>query len=297
MIIINMFYTSYCASGDFCSATKGIRKKTVWRTPTRILHTMLPNHSQPRRASQTKEPRFQCASKNSRCAFANGMQPIERSTTMSKQELLKKMSDDVLDMEEEDIIDDARDYLAEGHDPQEGILQGLVDGMRRASEMYENGEYFVPELINCSDAMYAGMDVLLDAMPDSGSHIGKAILGVVEGDTHDIGKSLVKVMLETAGIEVIDLGRDVPVERFVECVRENEDARLLCMSSLMTTTMQGMETVIKRLEEENLRDQVKVMVGGAPISQGFAKRIGADLYTPNAIVASNEAVKLIESVR
>lgn len=216
---------------------------------------------------------------------------------MSKEELLQRMSNCVFDMEEEEIVDVARDYLDAGFDPQEGILGGLVDGMRRASEMYEKEEYFVPELINCSDAMYAGMDVLTAALPDTGDHIGKAVIGVVEGDTHDIGKSLVKVMIETAGVEVADLGRDVPIEVFVDYVRDHEDVDLLCMSSLMTTTMGGMATVIERLEEEGLRDRVKVMIGGAPISNGFAKRIGADLYTANAIEASSGAIKLIESVR
>ena len=216
---------------------------------------------------------------------------------MSKEELLQKMSDCVFDMEEEEIVDVAKDYVDGGFDPQEGILEGLVDGMRRASEMYEREEYFVPELINCSDAMYAGMDVLVAALGDTGDHLGKAVIGVVQGDTHDIGKSLVKVMIETAGIEVCDLGRDVPLEDFVAYVRDHDDVDLLCMSSLMTTTMQGMATVIQRLEEEGLRDKVKVMVGGAPISAAFAKRIGADLYTPNAIEASSGAVSLIEAVR
>ena len=216
---------------------------------------------------------------------------------MGKEELLQRMSDCVFDMEEEEIVDVAKDYVDGGFDPQEGILEGLVDGMSRASEMYEREEYFVPELINCSDAMYAGMDVLTAALGDTGDHVGKAVIGVVQGDTHDIGKSLVKVMIETAGIEVCDLGRDVPLEDFVTYVRDHDDVDLLCMSSLMTTTMQGMATVIQRLEEEGLRDRVKVMVGGAPISAAFAKRIGADLYTPNAIEASSGAVRLIEAVR
>ena len=216
---------------------------------------------------------------------------------MGKEELLQRMSDCVFDMEEEEIVDVAKDYVDGGFDPQEGILEGLVDGMRRASEMYEREEYFVPELINCSDAMYAGMDVLTAALGDTGDHVGKAVIGVVQGDTHDIGKSLVKVMIETAGIEVCDLGRDVPLEDFVTYVRDHDDVDLLCMSSLMTTTMQGMATVIQRLEEEGLRNRVKVMVGGAPISAAFAKRIGADLYTPNAIEASSGAVRLIEAVR
>ena len=216
---------------------------------------------------------------------------------MGKEELLNKLSDYVFGMEDEEIVDVAREYVDAGYDPQDGIINGLVDGMRRASEMYEQEEYYVPELIICSDAMYAGMDVLQAAMTSTGEHIGKAVIGVVEGDTHDIGKSLVKVMIETAGIEVEDLGRDVPVEDFVTYVREHEDVDLLCMSSLMTTTMQAMEAVVKRLEEEGLRDRVKIMVGGAPVSAAFAERIGADMYTANAIEASAGAVQLIEQGR
>lgn len=216
---------------------------------------------------------------------------------MHKEELLQKLSDYVFDMEDEEICEVTQEYIDAGFDPQEGILEGLVDGMRRASEMYEQGEYFVPELINCSDAMYASMEMLQNAMPGSQEYIGKAVIGVVQGDTHDIGKNLVKIMIETAGIHVHDLGRDVPASDFVAYVRDNEDVDLVCMSSLMTTTMPGMEAVIKGLEEEGIRDRVKVMVGGAPVSAGFAQRIGADLYTSNAIEAKSGAVSLLEQMR
>lgn len=215
---------------------------------------------------------------------------------MQKEELLQKLSDYVFDMEDEEICEVTQEYIDAGFDPQEGILEGLVDGMRRASEMYEQGEYFVPELINCSDAMYASMEMLQNAMPGLQEYIGKAVIGVVQGDTHDIGKNLVKIMIETAGIYVHDLGRDVPVSSFVDYVRENEDVDLVCLSSLMITTMPGMEAVIKGLEEEGIRDRVKVMVGGAPVSAGFAQRIGADLYTSNAIEAKAGAVSLLEQM-
>lgn len=134
---------------------------------------------------------------------------------MQKEELLQKLSDYVFDMEDEEICVVTQEYIDAGFDPQEGILEGLVDGMRRASEMYEQGEYFVPELINCSDAMYASMEMLQNAMPGSQEYIGKAVIGVVQGDTHDIGKNLVKILIETAGIYVHDLGRDVPASDFI----------------------------------------------------------------------------------
>ena len=210
-----------------------------------------------------------------------------------KEELLQKLADYVVDMEDEDIVDVAEEYVAAGFDPQEGILQGLVVGMQRASDLYDEGEYFVPELINCSDAMYAGMDIMQAHMEHKAESIGKAVIGVVQGDTHDIGKSLVRVMMEVAGIEVVDLGRDVSLDRFVEVVRDDEDIDLVVMSSLMTTTMIGMGKVIEGLKEAGLRDRVKVMVGGAPISNGFAKEIGADLYTTNAIQAAEGAKRLL----
>lgn len=210
----------------------------------------------------------------------------------TKEELLQQLSDCVFDMEDEEVVDVAEEYLACGYDPQEGMLQGLVDGMKRASEMYEEGEYFVPELIVCSDAMYAGIEVLQRELPDTAdSKIGKVVIGVVEGDTHDIGKNLVRIMLETGGFDVHDLGRDVPVDTFVEYV-QNNDVDILCMSSLMTTTMPGMPAVIGKLKELGIRDKVKIMVGGAPVSQGFADKIGADGYTRNAI----EAVKFAQGL-
>lgn len=211
----------------------------------------------------------------------------------SKEELLKELSDCVFDMEDEEVVDVANEYIACGYDPQEGMLQGLVDGMKRASAMYEEGEYFVPELIVCSDAMYAGIEVFQKEMPDSeDSKIGKVVIGVVEGDTHDIGKNLVRIMLETGGFDVHDLGRDVPVDTFVDYVKNN-DVDILCMSSLMTTTMPGMPAVIEKLKEMGIRDKVKIMVGGAPVSQGFADKIGADGYTRNAIEAVKFAQKLV----
>lgn len=215
----------------------------------------------------------------------------------TKEELLQKLSDCVLEMEDEEVVDVVKEYIAAGYDPQEGMLSGLVDGMKRASAMYEEGEYFVPELIVCSDAMYAGIEEFQKVLPEnSGNSIGKIVIGVVEGDTHDIGKNLVRIMLETGGFDVHDLGRDVPVETFVNYVKENE-VDILCMSSLMTTTMPGMTAVIKRLEEEEIREKVKIMVGGAPVSPAFAEKIGADGYTRNAIEAVAFAQELVREKR
>ena len=210
-----------------------------------------------------------------------------------KTELLQKLSDCVFDMEDEEVVDVVKEYIAAGFDPEEGMLNGLVDGMKRASAMYEEREYFVPELIVCSDAMYAGIEEFQKYLPESvGTSIGKVVLGVIEGDTHDIGKNLVKIMLEVGGFDVVDLGRDVPVAKFVDYVKEN-DADIVGISSLMTTTMPGMEAVIVKLNEEGIRDKVKVMVGGAPVSPAFADKIGADGYSRNAIEAVEVAKKLV----
>ena len=210
----------------------------------------------------------------------------------TKEEMLQRLSDCVFEMEDEEVVDVVKEYIEAGFDAQEGMLLGLVDGMKRASAMYEEGEYFVPELIICSDAMYAGIEELQKYLPNTeGTSAGKIVIGVVEGDTHDIGKNLVRIMLETGGFDVHDLGRDVSIESFVSYVKENE-VDIVCMSSLMTTTMPGMEAVIHRLKEEGLREKVKVMVGGAPVSPAFAERIGADGYSRNAI----EAVELAKSL-
>lgn len=211
----------------------------------------------------------------------------------SKEELLEKLSDCVCDMEDDEVVDVVKEYIEAGYDPQEGMLQGLVDGMKRASVLYEEGEYFVPELIVCSDAMYAGIEEFQKYLPETEkTSIGKVAIGVVEGDTHDIGKNLVRIMMETGGFDVHDLGRDVPLDAFVEYVRDNE-VDILCMSSLMTTTMPGMKTVIDKLTEAGLRDKVKIMVGGAPVSPAFAEKIGADGYTRSAIEAVEFAKQLV----
>ena len=213
----------------------------------------------------------------------------------SKEELLKRLSDGVVEMEEENVACAAQEYLDAGYPAFDGIMEGLVDGMNCASELFEAEEYFVTDVLLCSDAMYAGLDILRPYLPET-SRDDKVtgVIGVVEGDTHDIGKNLVKIMLETAGFHMIDLGRDVPLAKFVETAKE-ENADFVCLSTLMTTTMGGMETVIRLLTEAGLRDRVKVMIGGGPISQKYADRIGADGYSKNAVEAVKLAKRLLRS--
>lgn len=207
----------------------------------------------------------------------------------SKEELLEALSECVVEMEDEEVVDVANEYLEAGYPAFDGIMDGLVDGMNKASDLYDAEEYFVTDVLLCSDAMYAGLDVLRPHLPadDTGVEKPKVVIGVVEGDTHDIGKNLVKIMLDTAGFEMYDLGRDVPLDNFVDRAVE-VGASIICMSTLMTTTMIGMKTVIDKLKERGIRDQFKIMVGGSPISQKYADEIGADGYSVNAV----EAVKL-----
>ena len=208
----------------------------------------------------------------------------------TKEDYLAELSRCVLEMEEDEVIDVAKAYAEAGHDPLNGILEGLVDGMKKASDLYEREEYFIPELLGCSAATYNGLDVLRPLLPKSeeGSK-GKIVIGVVQGDTHDIGKNLVKIMLESAGYEVTDMGRDVPVEKFVEEVKK-QGAKVLALSTLMSTSMKNMGKIIELLKEQGAREGVSVIVGGAPISESFARKIGADGYSANA----TEAVKLVD---
>lgn len=213
----------------------------------------------------------------------------------SKEELLAKLAECVVEIEEEEAADISREYLDAGYPALDGIMHGLVEGMNQASRLYEEEEYFVTDLLLCSDAMYAGLEILKPYLPaEKDETKKKGVIGVVEGDTHDIGKNLVKIMMETAGFDMIDLGRDVPLQKFVDTAAE-QNAELICMSTLMTTTMGGMETVIHLLEEAGIRDKVKVMIGGGPISQKYADKIGADGYSQNAVEAVKLAKRLLKT--
>jgi len=200
----------------------------------------------------------------------------------SREEILKDLADSVLNMKEDRAVEVAKEAVEVGIDALDAINNGLVEGMNQAGDLYDKEEYFVPELLICSDALYLALDILKPHIKRVGSEkkVG-CVIGVVEGDTHDIGKNLVKIMLDVSGFEIHDLGRNVPLADFVEKAKE-VDASLICLSTLMTTTMDGMSTVIEMLKEEGIRDRFKVLVGGGPISQAFADRIGADGYAPNA---------------
>ena len=212
-----------------------------------------------------------------------------------KQILLSQMSEAVVDMDEDLVEEAATEYVNAGHDALEGITSGLSAGMEEVGHLYEEQEYYIPELLICSEVMYKGMDILrphLNKVSTDDKVKLKAVVGVVEGDTHDIGKNLFKIMLETQGFEVFDLGRDVPPDQFIDKAKE-VGANLIGMSTLMTTTMKNMEVTIEKLKEAGIRDSIVVMVGGGPISHDFAMKIGADGYEAEASRAAETAKQLV----
>lgn len=180
--------------------------------------------------------------------------------------------------------------LDEGISAKTILEEGLLAGMSEVGEKFKNNEIFVPEVLVAARAMNMGTALLKDKLAESGvTTKGKACIGTVKGDLHDIGKNLVKMMLESKGLEVIDLGVDVAPETFVQTAKE-QNCQLICCSALLTTTMTVMAEVVKQAEEAGIREQVKVMVGGAPVTEAFCKQIGADCYTPDAASAADAAV-------
>jgi 5-methyltetrahydrofolate--homocysteine methyltransferase len=208
-------------------------------------------------------------------------------------EILSAISTAVIEGNLDDIVGLTEDALDEGLAAQEILNNGLTPGMDHVGAEFRAGNMFVPEVLRSARAMQAAMDILRPLLIESGVQmIGKVVLGTVKGDLHDIGKNLVGIMCEGAGFEVKDLGKDVPPEAFVEAVKRFEP-NLVGMSALLTTTMRSMEQTIKALEEAGVRDRVKVMIGGAPVTQTFASQIGADGYASNAASAAEVAKKLV----
>jgi len=186
-----------------------------------------------------------------------------------------------------------RKLVDEGAKPQEIINKGLISGMNVVGDRFKKGEMYVPEVMMAAKAMHAGMNIVKPMLTEEeSSATGRVVLGTVAGDLHDIGKNLVGMMMESGGMEVIDIGIDVPPEKFAEAVKENKP-QVVGMSALLTTTMLAMKDTIEVLKEEGLRDSVKIMVGGAPVTQDFADEIGADGWAPDAASAKELAQKLI----
>ena len=213
----------------------------------------------------------------------------------SKEELHEKLKNGVVEYEEEEVQEAAQAVLDEGYDALEAIMDGLAAGMEVVGDLYDRNEYFVPEVLMCADALYAGLDILRPHIPaDEGQINAQVVIGSVQGDVHDIGKNLVKMMFDVAGWEVHDLGRDVALENFVE-EQLKTDSEVVAMSAMMTTTMLGMKKVIEMIKEKN--PNVGIMLGGAPVTQDVANLFGADGYAESAGNAVSEGIKMISRLR
>jgi len=208
--------------------------------------------------------------------------------------IFKQLKQAVMDGDEDAAVAAANAAVEAGAQPQQAIMKGLAAGMAEMGLLYEKEECYIPELMVSSEALYAGLAVLQPLVEASGTAEtkGVAVIGVVQGDIHDIGKNLVKMMLEVNGIEVHDLGRDVEMEKFIEAVQE-ADADLLCLSALMTTTIIAIKDYMPEFKTKLPR--TKIMIGGAPLSQHLADEWGADGYGENAMEAARVALALLES--
>jgi len=219
------------------------------------------------------------------------------ATEERRQELLKGLSDAVVDMDEDKAKELAQAVVEEGRNAYDAVMNGLAAGMEIVGDLYDKHEYFVPELLLCADALYAGLDILKPHIrpEDIGeSAKGQVVIGTVQGDVHDIGKNIIKMMFEVAGFTVHDLGRDVPLEKFVE-EQMRTDSEIVALSAMMTTTMMGMKKVIEMIKEKN--PNVAIMLGGAPVTKDVTELFGADGYADSAGNAVQEAIKMISRLR
>jgi corrinoid protein of di/trimethylamine methyltransferase len=214
-----------------------------------------------------------------------------------REELLKTLSDAVVNMDEDTAREAAQKVVDEGLNAYDAVMNGLAAGMEIVGDLYDKHEYFVPELLLCADALYAGLDILkpLIKPEDIGeSAKGQVVIGTVQGDVHDIGKNIIKMMFEVAGFTVHDLGRDVPLEKFVE-EQMRTDSDIVALSAMMTTTMMGMKKVVEMIKEKN--PNVAIMLGGAPVTKDVTELFGADGYADSAGNAVQEAIKMISRLR
>jgi methylmalonyl-CoA mutase cobalamin-binding domain/chain len=212
---------------------------------------------------------------------------------LADDELVPQMHDDLYDGLKDEVVEGVNILLERGWTPYDVLTKALVEGMRIVGIDFRDGILFVPEVLLAANSMKAGMAILKPLLIETGApRLGKMVIGTVKGDIHDIGKNLVSMMMEGAGFEVVDLGINNPVEKYLEAL-EREDADILGMSALLTTTMPYMKVVIDTLKAKGLRDQYIVMVGGAPLNEEFSKAIGADAYCRDAAVAVETAKDFI----
>lgn len=208
-------------------------------------------------------------------------------------DILAKIASSLYNGQSEEVASLVQQALDQGLSPHQVLQGGLIAGMDEVGRDFKAGELFVPEVLIAARAMHAGMNVLRPLLAESDvPSIGKYVIGTVKGDLHDIGKNLVKMMLEGAGFETVDLGTDVDPQTFVNAVREHRP-KIMGMSALLTTTMVQMKATIDALVEAGVRDSVKIMVGGAPVTAAFATQIGADAYAADAASAVDVARALV----
>ena len=214
-------------------------------------------------------------------------------TALADDELVEQMHDDLYDGMADEIAEGTRILLHRGWDAQRVLNDALVEGMRIVGVDFRDGILFVPEVLLSANAMKAGMAILRPLLAETGARrIGKIVIGTVKGDIHDIGKNLVAMMLEGAGFEVVDLGINNPVEKYLEAL-ESEQPDILGMSALLTTTMPYMKVVIDAMKEKGIRDDYVVLVGGAPLNEEFGRAVGADAYCRDAAAAAEIATALV----
>ena len=207
--------------------------------------------------------------------------------------VIEKINEGVLSGDREKVVECVGEAIEAKISAEKILKEGMMPAMAKAGSLFEEGEYFVPELLVAARAMQGGMELLKPLLvAESVEPVGKVVLGTVKGDLHDIGKNLVAMMLEGAGFEITDLGSDVSPDKFVESVKTS-GAQVMGMSALLTTTMSIMPVIIQALKDAGVRDQVKIMVGGAPLTQTFAEQIGADGYAPDASQAAKLALTYV----
>ncbi len=213
-----------------------------------------------------------------------------------EKEILEGLKDSVINFDEDKSAELAQKALDSGLNPQKAIFDGLAAGMEVVGDLFQKGEYFVPEVLMSADALYAGLNILKPHVnvDDKSKVKGEVVIGTVEGDVHDIGKNIVKLMFDIAGFTVHDLGKDVPLDRFVE-EQLKTDSDIVALSAMMTTTMTTMKKVIEKIREKN--PKVKIMIGGAPVTEETAKAYGADATAKDATNALSEAIKMVASLR
>ena len=203
--------------------------------------------------------------------------------------ILEKISQALKSLKAQDVIKLVNQALEENISAKEILNSGLISGMNEVGAQFKAGKMYVPQVMLAAKAMYAGLDILNPILSEQDIEpVGIVAIGTVKGDMHDIGKNLVAMMMEGAGIKVIDLGTNVTADRFIDAIK-NDGAQIIAMSALLTTTMQEMKVTISEIEKANLRDKVKIMIGGAPITQEYADEIGANGYTSDAASAAEMA--------